>query len=194
MLSMGGAAGLRFLVGRLEGRRMAYAGGFRERMVQRMTGPAPISALALARESGVSQQTLSRWRVVAHRVPSMNQLKKDGPPPAKSPRQWAFEEKLKVVLDAAALRDVELGAFLRERGLHMTQLASWRAALVAALAESQPRRPGSPKERQRIRALEKELLRKDRALAEVTALLALRKKVEALLGDADDDTSKKSDR
>jgi hypothetical protein len=74
----------------------------------------------------------------------------------------------------------------------MAQLTSWRAAIATALTEKRAQKPGSRKEQQRIRALEKELLRKDRALAEVTALLALRKKVEALWGDADDDTSKKS--
>ncbi len=43
-----------------------------------------------------------------------------------------------------------------------------------------------------MRTLEKEVNRKDKALAEVTALLALRKKVEALWGDADDDTGTRS--
>lgn len=152
-----------------------------------------MTAFALAKEVGVSQQTLSRWRTAAHSLPCMNPSKQDdGSGTPKSLREWTAAEKLEVVLDAARLSEAELGAFLRERGLHLTQLESWRALIASALAERRPQKAGSHEEQQRIRALEKELLRKNLALAEVTALLALRKKVEALWGDADDDTSKKS--
>ena len=41
-------------------------------------------------------------------------------------------------------------------------------------------------------SLEKELRRKDQALAEAAALLVLRKKAQALWGDEDDDTDKRS--
>ena len=47
-------------------------------------------------------------------------------------------------------------------------------------------------EAQRIRQLERELHRKDKALAEVAALLALKKKVNEIWGDGDDDTTTKS--
>lgn len=173
---------------------MAYGSGFRERMVQRMTGPSAASASALARETGVSQQTLSRWREAAPTVPRMNTEQPNDSKTAKSPRQWTAEEKLAAVQATAGLGEQALGAFLRERGLHAAQLASWRAAVKDALTTRGPRRAGASKETQRIRALEKELLRKDRALAEVTALLALRKKLEALLGDGDAGTAKKSAR
>lgn len=173
---------------------MAYASGFRERMVQRMTGPASASATRLARETGVSQPTLSRWRAAAPTVPRMNTQQPGDAKGAKSPRQWTAEEKLAVVQAAAGLREEQLGGFLRERGLHAAQLDSWRAAVKEALTTRGPKRAVASKELQRIRALEKELLRKDRALAEVTALLALRKKLEALLGDEGDATSKRNAR
>ena len=100
------------------------------------------------------------------------------------------------MLDAAPLSEAELGAFLRKRGLQTTQLSSWRTTIAAALSERPPRKPEARSEQQRIRVLEKELLRKDRALAEVTALLALRKKVEMIWrdgdGDGDGDTTPKS--
>jgi transposase len=48
-------------------------------------------------------------------------------------------------------------------------------------------------EARRVRELEKELRRKDKALAEAAALLVLQKKVQAIWGDADDDTTKESD-
>ena len=42
----------------------------------------------------------------------------------------------------------------------------------------------------RIRALEKELNRKDKALAETAALLVLKKKVQEIWGDEDDLTAR----
>ncbi len=67
---------------------MAYASDFCERMVQRMTGPAAASAMALAPETGVSQQALSRWRAAAPTVPRMNTEQPDESKGPKSPRQW----------------------------------------------------------------------------------------------------------
>ena len=44
-----------------------------------------------------------------------------------------------------------------------------------------------------MRELEKQLRRKDKALAEAAALLVLQKKAQAIWGDEDDDTGAKSD-
>jgi hypothetical protein len=56
------------------------------------------------------------------------------------------------------------------------------------LQKPKKRRSGKSPEAKKIQELERELKRKDKALAEVTALLALKKKLDALLGDEDDDT------
>jgi hypothetical protein len=45
----------------------------------------------------------------------------------------------------------------------------------------------------RIRKLERELARKEKALAEAAALLVLKKKVEDLWEDEDDDTGEKNE-
>ena len=55
-------------------------------------------------------------------------------------------------------------------------------------------RPGTSPDAQRIRALERELRRKDAALAETAALLVLKKRVQAIWGDADDITDPTSER
>ena len=107
---------------------------------------------------------------------------------AKSPRRWTPQEKLRVLNEASKLSGEELGAFLRREGLHGAQLEEWRRLAIEALGAAKKRSRKSPEVR-RVKELEKELRRKEKALAEVTALLALKKKVQEIWGDGDDDTT-----
>jgi transposase-like protein len=107
---------------------------------------------------------------------------------ARSTRDWPAAEKLRVVAAAAQLTDEHLGEFLRREGIHQAQLDEWRSDILAALG-AHPSRP-APGDARKMRELERELARKDKALAEVTALLVLRKKLEALFGtEAEEGTS-----
>jgi len=159
-------------------------------MVRRMAGPESISATALSREAGVAQPTLSRWLREARSVSPMSNAKDESKKSRKSPQRWTPEEKLRAVMQASTLSEEELGAFLRSEGLHAADLEAWRKAALSVLGNVPKRggRKASP-EAKKIRALEKDLHRKDKALAEVTALLALQKKLETLWGDEGDGTS-----
>lgn len=167
-----------------------YTDGFKSRMVQRMAGPEGISANRLSQEIGVSQPTLSRWRREASTLSNMAKEKnsKKKSKKAAGPHSWSWEEKLAVVADAAPLRDEELGAFLRSKGLHEAQLIEWRAQIQAALAPPSARGKRRSPDALEKRALKRDLERKNKALAEVTALLALSKKVQELWGDEGSNT------
>jgi transposase len=149
-------------------------------MLGRLMGPGAISANALSQEVGVAQESLSRWlrqsRNIEGIVPASNSKKKQ---PSK---QWTGAEKLRVLTAAHGLSETELGVLLRREGLHTADLADWRTAAEAAL--SAPGRRAAPSaERRRIQELERELRRKDAALAETAALLVLKKKVQEIWGD-----------
>lgn len=165
---------------------MSYTQGFKSRMIERITGPEGITAYALSKEVGVSQPTLSRWV----RERSLSGMKDKS---NKKPHKWTAAEKLGVVQESSQLGDEELGIFLRRKGLHATQLKEWtkivKDAALASLTPPKRSRAKSTPEEKKIRALEKDLNRKDRALAEVTAILALKKKIQELWGDEDDDTT-----
>lgn len=167
---------------------MVYTAGFKARMVERMTGSEGISATALASEVGVGQPTLSRWVREASTVDGMSKKKRRTERASAS--KWTAEEKLRAVMASASLSDEDLGAFLRREGVREAQLAEWREAATEAL-KARPRRRSSP-EAKKIRELEKDLRRKEKALAEVTALLALKKKITEIWGDADDHTAPRS--
>jgi len=150
-------------------------------LVKQLVGPQAVSANRLAAEVGVPQVTLSRWLSAARSVDGMT---------TRGAKQWTGTEKLRVVMAAQGLSETELGALLRREGLHDAQLAEWQAAAEAAL--STPKRAARRTlsgEAKRIQELERELARKDRALAETAALLVLKKKAQEIWGDADDTTA-----
>ena len=161
---------------------MKYSEAFKSKMVRKMASPGGPSANALAQDMGVHQSTLSRWLRQAARVEDM---KKRG----QSSRSWSAAQKLEAVLEAASLSEDDLGPFLRRKGLYRRDLEQWRGEMLKGLERPQPRRRPSSKtpEGRRIRELEKELRRKDAALAETAALLVLKKKVQAIWGAEDDD-------
>ena len=114
--------------------------------------------------------------------------------PARRPQDWSAEEKYAVMIEAASLPDEDLGAFLREKGLHQANLTQWRQEMLAGLGKSKVRSLKPSAETRRIRELERELARKEKALAEAAALLILKKKAQALWGDEDDNTAAKKGR
>ena len=160
-----------------------YSAAFKARVRRRLVGPQAVSANRLSSEVGVSQVSLSRWLSEARSVDGM---------PNRDAKGWMGAEKLRVVMTAAGVSDAELGALLRREGLHAAQLTEWRAAAEAALGP--PARNARTEDGARIHELERELRRKDRALAETAALLVLKKKVQEIWGDADDTTGPRSAR
>ncbi len=169
-----------------------YSAKFRARMVQRMSPPDPEMGASLARETGVAQSTLSRWKDKAGSVHVMTKKKEERfssstPTEQRRPEDWSAEEKLLVVAKAMELSGSELGELLRREGLHEAQIEEWKVAFVDAMKKPVNRATNS-KERKKIKKLERELRRKEKALAETAALLVLQKKVQALWGDEGDDT------
>ncbi len=109
----------------------------------------------------------------------------------KLPEHWPAEAKLAVVIETASLSEVELSRYCREKGLYPEQAKAWKQACLdgqrSALLQAQNEREQTKADKKRIRELERELNRKEKALAEAAALLVLRKKLNALWGDNGDD-------
>ena len=150
-----------------------FSPAYKTKMVQRLIGRDAISAKQLEREVGVPQTTLSRWLEEARSLPRV--------PPPKRPKPWTVDEKVKILAEATTLTGEQLAAFLEQRGVRLAEFEQWRLAL-----DEEGR--SSKAVTNRIRGLERELARKEKALAEAAALLLLKKKLQAALGDEDDDT------
>jgi transposase-like protein len=163
-----------------------YPSAFKAKVIQRMQ-EADLSVQELAQQIGVSESTLFRWRRLAggDRVYAMTKKTK-----GRRPEDWSAEEKLAAVLETASLSEEELGAYLRRKGLHKVQLARWRQAMLGGLSARSKQDAAA---KRRIRELEKELRRKDKALAEAAALLVLKKKAQEIWGDEDASTAPSSE-
>ncbi len=174
---------------------MVHAEKFKSRLIAKMMGPDAVSANALASEVGLSQSTLSRWLREARTVPDMAEksCRTSNPLSPRRSQDWSAEEKSRVVVESRGLSESELGVFLRKEGLHQAKLDEWADAMHSALTAGKRAKKASA-DTKRIKKLERELYRKEKALAEAAALLILQKKVHAIWGDEEDDTEPRSGR
>jgi transposase len=136
----------------------------KQQMVARLTGVNAVSAAQLARETGITQQNLSRWLSEARSSPFA--ATDEG-----LISTWTVEQKARIIAHAAGLAGDQLTTYLQEEGVRLAYFKCWRLALEEAREES----VGMAK---RIGKLERELARKERALAEAATLLILRETPE----------------
>jgi transposase-like protein len=147
-----------------------YGKAFKDRAVARLLPPESSTLDAVALASGESVGTLERWRSEALSRPVRD-------------RTWTAASRFEAVLTTAGMDEASRTAWCRAHGLYAQELETWRQSATQALAQPEEAR-ASPQQtaqsRRRIKELERELLRKDRALAETAALLVLSKKVAAI--------------
>ena len=143
----------------------------------RLLPPESAALDLVAREVGIGAGTLERWREDAQSRPARG-------------RAWTALARLEAVITSAAMSEASKSAWCREHGVYPSELDKWRASCTAALASPEEAR-ASPQatrqDRKRIKELERDLLRKDRALAETAALLVLSKKVAAIFSKGEDE-------
>ena len=156
-----------------------YSLAFKQKMIQRLTGKDALSAAQLARETGVRQQNLSRWLQEARSLPLVASDK-----PVR--RKWTLEQKARVLAETSKLTGEQLSAYLEREGVKLADFERWRLALEQDGTESAATT-------RLIRKLERELARKEKALAEAAALLVLKKTVESAHRDEADDIDEPSE-
>ena len=152
-----------------------YGQSFKDRAVARLLPPESATLELVSKEVGIASGTLQRWRDDIQSMPARG-------------RAWTVAARLEAVIVTAALDETSKSAWCREHGVYPDELIKWWASATTALAEPEEVR-ASPQatrqDRKRIKELERELLRKDRALAETAALLVLSKKVAAIFNKGD---------
>lgn len=150
-------------------------------ILKKLLPPLSLSIAEVSRQENISDVTLYTWR---------KQLREKGvvvSDSQSSPERWSAEAKLAVVAETLTLSEVELGEYCRKKALFPEQVKAWKDLFLSNLRPAEKPSKATLKaeaeearcDKKRIRQLEKELQRKERALAEAAALLVLRKKLNA---------------
>lgn len=109
----------------------------------------------------------------------------------QAPENWTAADKLAVVIETASMNEALLGEYCRSKGLYPEQIAQWKDSAISGYQHSREvekdKARGRQEDKTKIKRLESELRRKDKALAETAALLVLSKKLEAIWGESEED-------
>nr|VFK36739.1 MAG: Transposase [Candidatus Kentron sp. LPFa] len=158
-----------------------YSQEFKEKLIREMMSPAGRRVSEIHRDTGISENTLYSWKNKYGGGQEVESGK------AVKPENWDGERKLLVLMETSGLNEQELSEYCRDDGLYVEQIARWREFAIAGtesgslLTKSQ--RQEWQKDKKKLCNLQKELRRKDKALAEAAALLVLEKKAQVIWGE-----------
>ena len=158
-----------------------YGQRYKDRLVARLLPPESAAIEVLSREVGISVATLERWR--ADGLANGTGERSGG----AGQQRWSAAARLQAVIATAAMDEATRSAWCREQGLYPAELDAWKQDAIAGLGEPRAASAAEAREdRRRVKELERQLHRKDKALAETAALLVLSKKLAAVFHDGED--------
>ena len=161
---------------------MKYSKRIKTSVIRKVLPPENRSVPDVAKEMGVSEQTIYNWKKAAEN----GTLDLDAE--MASPVVLNRIEKFSLLLESKAKNEEAMGTWLREKGLHSEHLNLWEQELHEILKNKDTQyREENARLKKEKRELEKELRRKERPLAEMAALLTLKKKASEIWGEREDD-------
>ena len=165
---------------------MRYSNEFKEKISRQLFPPDAKTIGEISRKTGVPSSTVFYWKKLYRE--KGRQLSKD----SLASKNLTGKEKFTILIDTGNLNEHQLSEYCREKGLYPEQIKEWKKAAVAVNEPSGKRlskkeRKELNKEKHKVKKLQKELNRKDKALAETAALLVLKKKAQAIWGDDEED-------
>jgi len=164
---------------------MGYPRERKEAVLKKMLPPNNKAIAEISKEEGICEGTLYNWRKAAR---AEGRLMPNGD---SSPTGWCAADKFAAVVESAAMNEAELSSYCRKRGLYAEQIGEWRKACEQAndwdRHQNKRLKVIRKADEKRIKVLERDLTRKEKALAETAALLVLRKKAQAIWGDGEEE-------
>jgi transposase len=149
---------------------MRYSVAFKESLIKKILPPENRSIRSVAMEAGVSEQSLYNWfnkskegtLSVGDNVGGRN----------RPPR-----EKLRLLIESQGIPKDKLGQWLRENGLHSEHLTQYEQELRDMAEKNNHKEKIEIKKlKEENKKLQRELSKKEKALAEMAALYTLKKK------------------
>ena len=158
--------------------KATYSAAFKEQALAKVYARGGRTIQSVADALHINIYTLKNWM-----KGMVDKKLKPAPEKERRPQDWSLPEQLVALHESHALQGEALNAWCRGKGLFAHHLDSWRESFCAGnreeLREAREWRSLKDENQQ----LKRELLRKEKALAEAAALLVLQKKFQALWED-----------
>ena len=159
-----------------------YSAQIRNVILKKLLPPENRTAASLAKEFSISVSTIYEWKA------KLNHGTLHHEEGVLSNHDRPLAEKLMLLLESRTIDDASMGSWLRERGLHSQHLIVWELEVRDAVTKrEQEVREELKAAKKKIREQERELARKDKALAEAAIIITTQKKTFALLQEHKDD-------
>lgn len=157
---------------------MRYSKERKDAVLRRLLPPEDLSVVKVAKQEGICPSTIYKWRDEAR---SLGRLL---PNSTELADKWDSAGKFAAVTQTLGLNQAEISAYCRENGIYPEQLETWKRTCLEAndfqIDDVVKLRQHYKEEQNQRKQLEKELRRKEKALAEAAALLVLQKKYNAM--------------
>jgi transposase-like protein len=162
-----------------------YSAAIKAIVLAKLFSPNAPSIVDLAKEFNIPEGTIHTWKFRMSNDPTARLMSTPQRPKDKSP-----EAKLTAVMETIGKTEQEQGAYCRANGIYFNHLNDWKKQMLEGLGAVSTNAKELKATNQSItnenKQLKQDLHRKDRALAEVSALLILKKKAELIWGVNED--------
>lgn len=162
-----------------------YSESFKKAIISKALSPDSESIRAVSKEHDIPIGTVLGW--IKKMNPTTINEKVSNPAEGKPVKSYSVIEKLTTLTETHTLSEAELAAYCRRKGLYPDDLKAWREEIESHL--SQDNLPTLTNENRRLkialRELKTELNCKEKALAEASALLLLKKKAQIIWGEVE---------
>jgi transposase-like protein len=157
-----------------------FSEDFQKSAVSKFLNRGSRTAASIADDVGVSLPSIYGWIKKYGNVQGMTNK------PGRKPNDRKAHEKFQLVMKYFSLPEEDRGKFLRENGLHSDHLEMWKKTMEGGFSVKS-KTPELAEEKKKVKILEREIRRQDKALAEAAALLILQKKAQLLWGSDEDE-------
>jgi len=165
-------------------RTTSYSPEFKDQLLAKVFSPGAPKTMELAKQANIPYNTLHTW---IHKHKKIVGTKQHG---HDSIREITAEAKLQAIVDTSTMTELELNAYCRKQGIFAEHLSEWKKQIMTQFTSNKRQSAEDKKYQAELKVLaaenkqlKRELRHKEKALAEASALLILKKKAALLLGE-----------
>ena len=141
--------------------------------------------VSIAKANGIGRSTLHRWLMYSQK----GEATFDSKIKTNSNNKLSRPEKFHHLMETAHLDELSVGAYCRKHGLYSHQLQQWSTSFMCS---DELGKKANDKMKLKVlevenKKLKQDLRRKEKALAEASALLVMKKKAALIWGEVEDD-------